>query len=238
MKIITSEFSQFYSPNMALLVYENKFDGRDVRVESYDIDKKGRPVNAHPLTVNESKALAKALATGPDMRTGFLHHKGIVHANLLYVDLEQAFAVWYTPARQVELLFKKELTIPNGKAHVPPLVWKAHHNQLEVFALKEAERPTEKTPLFHAPFFNLYADGRVCMGTVDIEIDEDCSLPDFMALWEDYFWKSYFSHSIGGLTPITGNLVGLWQNLVSQPQTPFPVEVLKRNGKTVKDLIV
>ncbi len=237
MNIVTSEFGQFYLPKKAMLVYENNADQNDVRVESYDIDAKGRPVNAHPLTVNECKALAKALNTSRELRTGFLHYKGVWPANLLYTDTEQGFAVWYTPARQVELLFKKELTIPSGTAHVPPLVWKAYNHTLEVFALKSDERPTEKTPLLYAPFFNIYDDGRVCMGTVDIEIDEDASILDFMAQWETYFWKSYFCHSIQGNTPITGNLVSLWQELVADPQKPFPVDVLKPTNRNLNDLI-
>lgn len=238
MKIITHEFRQLHMSHKALLFYTNLADSQDVRVEAYDMDEKGRPINAHPLTVNESKALATSLSKSRNVYTGFLQYNGVLPAHLLFVDAsDEGYALWYTPAQKARLLFKEGLTIPNGEAQLPPLIWRATSKHVELYAVSSSERPTGETPLYHAPFFNVYLDGRVCMGNVDIDFDEDCNLLDFMNGWEHYFFNSYFSHSISG-SPIQGNLVSVWQQLVANPQQPFPLEVLKLNGKTVNDLIV
>lgn len=237
MKIVTQTFSDLHVPVKALLFYTNQLDERDLRVEAFDMNDYGQPINAHPLSFNECKALVKSLSSSTGVYTGFLQYHGVLPENLLFVDAtEEGYAIWYTPAQQTNLLFKEALTIPCGKAHLPPLVWKATSNTLEVFALTTTERPTNDTPLFHAPFFNVYLGGRVCMGTVDIDFDEDCNLVDFINRWEHYFFNSYFSHAID-TTPLGGNLVSLWQQLINT-DTPFPLDVLKRNGKTIKHLIV
>jgi PRTRC genetic system protein B len=237
MKIITKQFSNFHMPVKALLIYKNLHDERDIRVEAFDVLGNGQPINAHPLSDNEAKNLAKTLSYSKKVYTGFLHYEGVIPTKLLYVDQQEGYAIWYTPAQPISLLFKKSLTIPCGKAHVPALVWKAGRDKVSVFALTTTDRPTDNTPLFNAPFFNINADGEVCMGSVDTDFEEDCDLPEFMNQWEHYFFNSYFSHLIGH-SPINGNLVSLWQQLMQSPDQCFPTEVLKPNGKKLKDVII
>lgn len=87
----------------------------------------------------------------------------------------------------------------------------------------------EQTLLYHAPFFNLYNDGRVCMGTVKVDIKADCHLEDFMQSCEQYFFNSYFSHLIGNASPVKENIIQLWQKLVGSDK-PFPLKSLLKNG--------
>jgi PRTRC genetic system protein B len=128
------------------------------------------------------------------------------------------------------------LDIPNGMAYVPPMIWYANKNSLSVFALASDRRPTEKTPLYFAPFFNSYEDGKVCMGSVNINIKNSASVEEFVSAWEDYFFNSYFSHLLGSDSPIKGNCVTLWKDLI-QTGKPFPKELLKKNNKTLKNLL-
>lgn len=115
------------------------------------------------------------------------------------------------------------------------MLWKADKNGLTVFALANDRRPTEKTPLFYPPFFNIYEKGNVCMGTVSIDIKNSSSVEEFIQAWEDYFFNSYFSHSLfANLTQ--KNIVNLWKNLVNTNK-PFPKEVLKKNNRTLKNLL-
>jgi len=90
--------------------------------------------------------------------------------------------------------------------------------------------------LYFAPFFNIYEDGRVCMGSVNINIKNSASVEEFTRAWEDYFFNSYFSHLLGQNSPITGNCVHLWKDLI-QTGKPFPKEVLKKKNKTLKNLL-
>ena len=106
-----------------------------------------------------------------------------------------------------------------------------------VFALATDRRPTEKTALYHAPFFNVYEGGNVCMGTVDVNIKNSASIEEFTTAWEDYFFNSYFSHLMEDHNPIKGNCISLWKKLI-QTGEAFPKEVLKKNNRTLKNLLL
>jgi PRTRC genetic system protein B len=235
---ITASFGTLYHPKSALVFYETKGATTDVYVEHFDMDKNGNPINAHPLTVKEAKVLARALQTEKDKDNAFLKSNGILPTNILHINpnTDKGAALWYTKAQRRQLYFVSGLDIPNGLAYVPPMIWFANKNSLSVFALASDRRPTEKTPLYFAPFLNIYEDGKVCMGSVNINIKNSASVEDFIKAWEDYFFNSYFSHLLGSNSPIKGNCVTLWKDLI-QTGKPFPKEVLKKNNKTLKNLL-
>ncbi len=235
---ITASFGTLYHPKSALVFYETKGTNTDVYVEHFDMDKNGNPINAHPLTEREAKVLAKSLQTEKDKDIAFLKSNGILPTNILHINpnKDKGAVLWYTKAQRRQLYFVNGLDIPNGIAQVPPMIWYANKNSLSVFALASDRRPTEKTPLYFTPFFNIYEDGKVCMGSVNINIKNSASVEEFVGAWEDYFFNSYFSHILGRNSPIKGNCVNLWKDLI-QTGKPFPKEVLKKNNKTLKNLL-
>ena len=187
---ITQDFGTLYHPKSALVFYETKGRTTDVYVEHFDMDSNGTPINAHPLTVKEANILAKALQTDEEKSTAFLKPKGILPTNILHINpSEKGTVLWYTKAQEQQLYFVNGLGIPNGKAYVPPMLWYASKNSLAVFALTTDRRPTEKTLLYYAPFFNIYEDGKVCMGTVSIDIKNSASVEEFTTAWENYFFN-------------------------------------------------
>jgi len=237
---ITKNFDRLYYPQSALVFYKSKDMQGETYVEHFDMDSKGCPINAHPLTVREANVLAKALWTEKEKDTAFLKPKGILPTNILHIsspNREKAAVLWQTKAQIRQLYFTEGLGIPNGRAFVPPMLWHASQKSLTVFALASGRRATEKTPLYHTPFFNTYENGNVCMGTVSIEIKNSASLEEFTRAWEGYFFNSYFSHLMGNHNPVKGNCVNLWKRLVTTGK-PFPKEVLRKTGKTLKDLLV
>lgn len=237
MEDITNNFGTLYYPKSALVFYETTGTETDMYVEHFDMDSNGTPVNAHPLTVKEANILAKALQTDEERNKAFLRPKGILPTNILHINpSEKNTVLWYTKSQQRQLYFVNSLGIPNGTAQVPPMLWFANKNNLAVFALSTDRRPNEKTPLHHAPFFNIYEDGKVCMGTVNIDIKNSASVEEFVQAWESYFFNSYFSHLLGSHSPIKGNCVNVWKDLIST-EKPFPKEVLKKNNKTLKNLL-
>ena len=234
---ITENFGMLYYPKSALVFYEAKGTNTDMYVEHFDMDRNGNPINAHPLTVKEANILAKSLQTDEEKSKAFLKPKGILPNNILHINpSEKGTVLWYTKAQQRQLYFVNGLGIPNGKPQVPPLVWFANKNNLSIFALASDRRPTEKTPLHYAPFFNVYENGNVCMGTVNIDIQNSASVEEFIQAWESYFFNSYFSHLLGNYNPIKGNCVNLWKELINTDKA-FPKEVLKPNNKTLKNLL-
>ena len=73
------------------------------------------------------------------------------------------------------------------------------------------------------------------MGTVSIDIKNSASVEEFIQAWEHYFFNSYFSHSLcENLTK--KNIVNLWKDLIGTDK-PFPKEALKKNNKTLKNLL-
>ena len=237
-KDITASFGILYHPKSALIFYEAKGADTNIYVEHFDMDKNGSPINAHPLTVREADLLAKALRTEKDKNKAFLKSDGVLPTNILHINpsTNKGSVLWYTKAQKRQLYFVSGLDIPSAMAYVPPMIWYANKNSLSVFALASNRRPTEKTPLYSAPFFNIYKDGRVCMGSVSIDIKNSASIEDFVSAWEDYFFNSYFSHLLGSDSPIKGNCVNLWKDLIQTGKT-FPKEVLKKNNKTLKNLL-
>ncbi|GEM63865.1 hypothetical protein SF1_18470 [Sphingobacterium faecium NBRC 15299] len=235
---ITQNFGELYYPVSALVFYQTKNDNfKDTYVEHFEMDNNGNPINAHPLTVLEAEELAAALQTEEEQNKAYLKPKDILSPNILHLNPSKNGSVlWYTNAQKRELFFVSRLGIPNGFAFVPPMVWYATKNSLSVFALSSDERPTAKTPLYYAPYFNIYHDGKVCLGTVNVEIKNFASLEEFTTAWEYYFFNSYFSHFVDGLNSVNGNCIQIWKKLIGTDK-PFPLDALKKNNMTLKNLI-
>lgn len=245
MKNVSQQFNQQYVPFKALLLYqcdtideENyRQKSTDVYVESYDISKQGNPVNAHPLSMSEMVGLSELFQTTQELQGNYLKSKGILPNNLLYLNPHyNGYAVWYTPPQKANLFFADGLKIPSGKAHLPAMIWKATKDSLWLFSLKTKGKPNETTALYRAPFYNMYDTGNVCMGTVNIAIDRFTCLQDFMRLWQEYFYNSYFSHTIGHHVSCNIDLAQLWQEQVATDHI-FPNEVLVKQGITLKNLM-
>jgi PRTRC genetic system protein B len=220
-----------------LYIRHNQDTNANYYIESYDMDDQGKPINAHPLSVQEADGLAKALTVSSKQEPVFLQAKGLLSENVLFIQsMETGYAIWYTPAQKRNLLFSDNLGIPSGEASVPALVWKASKSTLSIYALCDNQRPLADTSLYYAPFFNVYQDGSVCMGTVDVAIKKSTSLEAFMLEWENYFFNSYFSHLNGGHCPVSGNIIQLWQSLLTSQQE-FPSQLLLPAGKTLNVLI-
>lgn len=248
MKNITQQFNSRFEPYKALLLYRHQKEeqinqfGRNeaetqIYVESYDIGRNGKPINAHPLSVKEMTALHAILQTSQELQDGYLKSKGLLSNKVLYVNQQaNGYAIWYTPPQEVTLFFIDGLHIPSGKFHIPAMLWKANADSLHVFALKGKAKPHENTKLCHAPYLNIYGSGQVCMGTVQINIGKTTCLEDFMATWERYFFNSNFSHSISGNNSTKTNTTDLWRSLAGSAK-PFPQEELLTTRLTLKQII-
>ena len=236
MKDITNDFLKFYYPKSALVFYQKKGNHGNSYVEFFDMDRNGNPVNAHPLSLNEAKRLARALNVDDYDDKRFLVPKSIMKKEILHIDHRTSRVMWFTKAQQRNLYFIKSFDISNGLASVPPMLWLASRESVMVYALATDRKPTGNTKLYHAPFFNIHENGVVCMGTVDIDMKNIRCLEEFTSAWEDYFFNSNFSHLMSGFNPVNGNCVLLWTDLIGTGK-PFLMDALKANGRTVKNFI-
>lgn len=226
-------YGQLYHPSAMLVFYEGE-NQKQAYVEHFSFDFYGLPHNAHPLTVQEAAELSKALVTD-DVSSNFLSQK-LLPAEILHLDPIHSKVVWYSKAQIRDLHFSKGLGLTDGPAHVPAMLWIADRKKLNVYALKSNKRPTLDTEIFHAPFFNLYENGNVCMGTVNVDQDNTDTVELFIKKWEQYFFHSNFSHLIAGHNPIKGNCIQLWEKLISRREK-FPTELLIKTGFKLNDLL-
>lgn len=148
--------------------------------------------------------------------------------------------VWWTPAQVRPLFFSdhagdKALGELSGRQYPhPPLVFKASGQSLWIRALPQNVRPTAKTRLCMAPYWNCYDNGVVCTGTM--RIPEQKSVTAILD-WERSFFESAFSHAAGVTrhTRYPGGLVALWAFL--QAQKKFPSKYLFPINQTLEEFV-
>lgn len=236
MEDITNSFGKFFFPTCALVFYNSEKRYNETYVEYYDMDKNGSPINAHPLTMLEAKKLAESLHIDAQKHK-MLKSDGLLKSNILSFDAQKEKIIWYTKAKKQQLYFTENLGIASGLANIPPLIWKADRETLSVFALSSDRRPSAGSTLFHAPFFNIYQNGTVCLGTVDIQLKEINTVKAFTEIWQSYFFNSYFSHLMSGHNPVDGNCVMLWTDLINLDME-FPYERLIKSNQKLKDILL
>ncbi|WP_118975772.1 PRTRC system protein B [Taibaiella koreensis] len=237
MNNITEQFGRLYFPQAAIILYQSKNVGDKVYVEAYGMDGNGCAVNGHPLTIAEAGQLATVLDSAGDLNSNFLKSKGLMPDNVLHLSAgSNAYLLWHTPAAHRHLSFTSSMGLTDTVYPVPPMLWKAGKNALQVFALKQDCKPKMKTVIYHAPFFNIYDDGKVCMGTTKTRIPPEAGMEEFMRTWEHFFWASSFSHLLRNTSPVKGNIIDCFLNLQDKTEA-FPVDILRKHPFTLQNLI-
>jgi len=235
MKDISAFFGSLGNPVCALIIYKNnQYDCGTAYVEQYNFDASGKAQTGIALDADQINELSKILNYDEEGKV-FLKPAGLLPKNVLYVDYSNSpFALWTTPAKKVYLSFKKELELPSQSFPIPRLIWRAWKDRLEIFAVKDDDI-TSQTPLYHSPFLNVSAFGNVCMGSVNLKFKHDCSLENFIKLWQRYFFGSTFTHANEREALVEGNIFQLWKRLASL--STFPLEVLKPVNKNLQSLL-
>jgi PRTRC genetic system protein B len=191
----------------------------DVKVDKQGVAQilPGVPATQHTIS-------GVLLALGAARRAGFLPASVLVR--------ETDGLVWWKPPGRRALFFKtKEASDGIGtRSQIVPhpgLVFKAKSDgHWQVFAVKGAQRPTPETRLCHAPYYNVWSDGRICVGNVSVP---DSSDMERMAAWEDAFFDSYFTHANNQgvrMCKHHGGLGGLWRELLDETPRRFPQKYL------------
>jgi PRTRC genetic system protein B len=147
--------------------------------------------------------------------------------------------VWWTPPRLHPMFFSdgaEDRAQVNGRlCPHPALVWKVKSGVLYLRALVENARPASDTALRVAPYWNTEPQaGNVCQGSMPRPDATDLTN---LREWESGFFVSRFSHpsGMGKLTTHPGGFIGLWTELVGQPQ--FPVNYLVPARQTLQQFV-
>ncbi|MFL5731070.1 MAG: hypothetical protein ACJ75J_16400 [Cytophagaceae bacterium] len=226
--------SKSFEPSKVIVAYKNN---HDYYLEVHSITDKGLSPGV-PLT---KKALNKIIKTikGSEVKSKPLKFGGPIPENLIYYncDPKSPYLVWFMPAGKKNLYWTPAMNIPDGSAHVPPMVFVADKEMLKVYALADNKKPSLNTPLFIAPFCNI-TNGIVCIGNTSRAAVE--TIEGLMERSERIFWDTRFSgHAMDNDASIIRgfNFYHFWKERIAKPDESFPVDVLVPTKETMEDLI-
>jgi PRTRC genetic system protein B len=157
---------------MAIIIYRDRneyqpnfyLEKRDIKL----VGDKFRLMAPVPMADDTLKEIAKIYTK---TRATDISFGGLISSHILYgLNKSGITAVmWYRPAMKRSLNFSSQLKIKTTVAvDVPATLYLAKNKELYVFAMLTDDRPDLKTKLYKAPYFNIYADGRVCLGTAKV----------------------------------------------------------------------
>ncbi len=144
---------------------------------------------------------------------------------------------WWTPPAVRTLFFTmKGMEALDGEDFpVPALLWKLELKDRRLFvrALAGDERPEGKTPLFVAPFLNVYEKGLVCQGSMRRPQSVDLGT---LHEWErGFFGAAGSSQLTDKATTRKGQLPALWKSLKGKKS--FPRRALRKAGQTATEFL-
>jgi len=202
-----------YSPQLAMIVYKNN-DKSEYYLESHKINDKGQLLEGKPLLQDTVQGMIDIFF---DERQNQVQINGVIPENLLSFELKHSgnyTMIWYQPAEVRVLHFAPELKLKTGEMWVPAMVYVANKNGLDVYAIKSNSRPSEKTILFRAPYFNVSDSGSVCLGNANVKKPAKTTYAALQKYWEDLFWLSEFTH-VNGNNPTKSKIAEVYKKLLA-----------------------
>lgn len=220
--------TEVYKPRHVIVCYS---DGKDSYLELHDYQTAYGKIQmgaGKPLTRSALKKML-SLVTSHD-KSIQATIKNMLPQNILYIDqrIGKHIIIWYQPATAQQMHFKS-MSIKSGTSKVPAMIYAVSDDKLYVYALNSGRRPDFKTKLFHAPFFNVYEDGSVCMGNVK-KPEGIVDIASAMDAWEKAFWCSEFTQHVWGRA--YKSLPSFWRKrLKAKRKTSFPNKMLVAQNK-------
>lgn len=170
-----------------------------------------KPLTTHALqALNDSLQGIKANARGRDVIQ-------ILPAHVLFRDTANAITVWWRPSSPTPQFFNcDELGQIQGVTPMPSLVFAQTGCSLSVCAVAGTERPGSDAPVYHAPMFNTYGDGDVCLGGVQLKPVGDIA---DIEVNQSKFLRGINTHPNGQhrKTLYENGIFALWRDLIADP---------------------
>lgn len=160
-----------------------------------------------PLSMDNLEALY-AYMVGRKMGAGQL--AGLIPKALIYMNPSLNIYVWAVSGGKRDVQLTKGAGLRKGWIKYPPMVFVVNGNTLSIFCYNKT-----MTKLYPAPFYNIYDDGSVCLGTVKLNsVKAAKTYAEYLNAWENLFFNSKYSHGIG-------DKMGIMKSLINNPK-PFP----------------
>lgn len=239
MSDITEILDSNYKPLQSIVVYGTAGVGRNPKyyLETHPVNDQGEVLAGKPLQQEDLNAIVDVFF---DDRKEQFNVKGLLPENVLSFEVKPGGKykmIWYRPAEIRVLHHAAQLKLATAKCWVPATLYVAEGRDLDVYALKTDDRPTEKTKLCIAPYFNVSPSGDVCLGSAKVKVPAQKTYTNLMKYWEDLFWLSEFTHS-NGATVKSGDVAAIWNKLIaSKTKIKWNAAELKETKKTLNNLL-
>ncbi|MBK9711524.1 MAG: hypothetical protein IPO81_09405 [Kouleothrix sp.] len=176
-------------------------------------------------------ALAQALGKLPV--TAGLLPEGTVGAGLRDGD---AFYVQHVPAATARLQLLEGGQASILRVMLPPLIWAGWRDNYRIFALGPDTPLAANTPLYHAPFPNVYPTGVICWGDVRVQRATPTTLPAMRRLFLEE--SQFNSHLDTGKSKSGRAAIAQLRYVGTRgPDTPYPLRDLLPAGMTLGALL-
>lgn len=222
-------------PELELIFFSN-YEG-NVYAEYCEIKENKRtsykPISYHGINLlyNKLKLLVKE-----NNNEKFYKFKGLIPSNVIYYDvLTTPCIAWIKPSH-----INSYNTIKKKYFYkYPNLLFLLKFNTLFVYALKTT-KVNMNTKLYNAPFYNVYDNGKLCMGTMRIDNLISIYHEETISNLEDSFFNSFFTTERMGTQRSKTDIAILYKRLLANSKThtvKFPNKELIDAKKTIKDVI-
>jgi PRTRC genetic system protein B len=146
--------------------------------------------------------------------------------------------VWWRPPAPARVWFRaaQPLGETSGVTPHPGLVFAVTAERAwYVWALAGTDRPRATTPMYVAPYLNVWSGGKICQGSVALPAGVDV---DLIPAFEDAFFDSVFTHpNVPKLVSARGGVLALWARLLKRRPKEFPVQYLLDAKVTLAEVI-
>lgn len=115
---------------------------------------------------------------------------GKLPRNVLHLNTKMKTITWVVKSQKHYLHFSDKSKIPSGEYHLPHLVFHLNRS-LKIYTVKSL---APNANLYYAPLYNIYQDGRLCMGNVRVK-PTSYNIIDIMKANEQAFFGSQFTHT-------------------------------------------
>jgi PRTRC genetic system protein B len=228
----------------AILIYRSRPSGSDSR--RWDFSTQGGVI-ATVHTVTDNVISAGVVATEESVRhltadlTGRTAGMTLIPSHVLAISSD--YMAWHSPASRRRMWFQPADSVKAEAADLvkfsgehfpqPPLLFIAGTHGLRVFALKSGNRPTERTTVYRAPYWNVGNSGNLCVGSTRLPKDLlSSNIPGFEAA----FFQSRFTHpTIHGCQLAKTRHSLLWTKLANK--RAFPIDQLVSTKRTLGQLL-
>lgn len=232
------------SPRVVITVYTDKAHNNQYLEERKVRIVRGKAELSAPMPVTEG--IIRNISALYRKHEGEEMAMGLIEPHLLYANNKGTCSVmWWRPADVKGLNFRDKLVkMVKGKQSswpVPATLWLVHGGSLYVWALMDDGRPDGKTKLYNAPFFNIYDDARVCLGTAPIGRERSATFAGEAMRYERGF---YMAEQNGGNTNERAKtlLPQLWAGLAGKKIFPAKRELVAHKkyptlGDVIKNIV-